>query len=227
MTRSIVLLSGGIDSTVVAHMCKARGTLFRAAYIKHGKKRNERELVTARRLTEKLGVPLDIGDLSQSRAVVFGHAPGDPARGTEAVTVIDGDDTPPAEQNSEKGLSPFSVMLTFGLYYTHVVHGTELAIGLVAHQTKRRPRFREYLDELARIDAVLNPDIEPVSVASPLIEMSKGEIIRAGVELDVDFSRTWSCLRWGDHHCGECLHCGQRKAGFVEAGLRDPTEYLA
>jgi len=232
--QSVLLLSGGIDSTVVGHKLKKEGTLYRVLYLKHGKRRNERELLHARRLVRMFGVPLDIGDLSPSRQLIAGYRP-DTDDGSElregvelpVEQVVDGDATPPEQLNSEKGLSPFSIMLTIGLYYTHMVQANEFNIGLVKQQTLRRPRFKEYLTDLGRIDHVLNPEIAPVEISAPLIEMSKGQIIALGTDLGVDFATTWSCLRWGELHCGTCWHCTQRKAGFIEAGISDPTTYEA
>src|ERR1700759_2275588 len=135
--RSVLLLSGGIDSTVVGHKLKKEGTLYRIVYMKHGKRRNERELLHARRLVRMFGVPLDIGDLSPCRQVIAGYRP-DADDGSElregdlpVEQVVDGDATPPDQLNSEKGLSPFSIMLTLGLYYTHMVQADEFNIGLV------------------------------------------------------------------------------------------------
>lgn len=232
--RSVLLLSGGIDSTVVGYMLKKEGALYRVVYLKHGKRRNERELLHARRLVRMFGVPLDIGDLSPSRQLIAGYRP-DQDDGSEmradvelpVERVVDGDTTPHDQLNSEKGLSPFSIMLTIGLYYTHMVEADEFNIGLVKQQTLRRPRFKDYLAELARIDHMLNPEIPPVAIAAPLIAMTKGQIIALGTDLGVDFTTTWSCLRWGELHCGTCEHCIQRKGGFREVGIADPTKYEA
>ena len=67
---------------------------------------------------------------------------------------------------------------------------------------------------------------ENVTLLRPFIALRKEEIAARGGELGVDFSRTWSCYKGGDVHCGKCGTCVERREAFQLAGLNDPTEYL-
>ena len=67
---------------------------------------------------------------------------------------------------------------------------------------------------------------ENVALLRPFIALRKEEIAARGAELGVDFSRTWSCYKGGEIHCGKCGTCVERREAFQLAGLNDPTEYL-
>lgn len=64
-----------------------------------------------------------------------------------------------------------------------------------------------------------------IEVIRPFIAMKKAEIVRLGLDLGVDFSRTWSCYKGGDVHCGKCGTCVERREAFLVAGIKDPTVY--
>ncbi|MBM3856673.1 MAG: hypothetical protein FJ390_01760, partial [Verrucomicrobia bacterium] len=64
-----------------------------------------------------------------------------------------------------------------------------------------------------------------VEILRPFVAMNKGEIVRRGMELGVDYSKTWSCYKGGELHCGLCGTCVERKEAFELAGIADPTEY--
>jgi 7-cyano-7-deazaguanine synthase len=66
---------------------------------------------------------------------------------------------------------------------------------------------------------------EGVSILSPFLNLNKGEIVRLGADLGVDYARTWSCYCGQELHCGKCGTCVERKEAFVQAGVCDPTEY--
>lgn len=227
--KGLVLLSGGLDSMVLAHSVAAEGALGRTLFIRHGKRRNSPELRAARTLAASLGVPLDVADLSGIRKVSTGYHPELPMNLDEEPpmsNVIDGDGIPTESLMVKKGLSPFSVMLTAALYYAHVVDASSLYIGLIGLQSAERPGFKSYLDNLSVLDLQLNPRLPRVTIHAPFIDLEKTEVVRLGQKLNVPFAQSWSCLRWGDTHCGTCAHCKQRKEAFAEAAVKDPTKYL-
>ena len=67
---------------------------------------------------------------------------------------------------------------------------------------------------------------ETVNLLRPFIALRKVDIAARGAELGVDFSRTWSCYKGGETHCGKCGTCVERREAFAVAGISDPTEYL-
>jgi 7-cyano-7-deazaguanine synthase len=66
---------------------------------------------------------------------------------------------------------------------------------------------------------------EAVSILSPFLNLNKGEIVRLGTSLGVDYARTWSCYCGQELHCGKCGTCVERREAFVQAGVCDPTKY--
>jgi len=76
-------------------------------------------------------------------------------------------------------------------------------------------------------DAIRLGTYAEVDLLRPFISMTKAEIAGRGHELNVDFSKTWSCYVGGDIHCGECGTCVERREAFVLSGVPDPTAYLS
>jgi len=81
----------------------------------------------------------------------------------------------------------------------------------------------EFLSKINEITALNRRN--RITVEAPLIDKSKGEIIKMGLELGVDFSRTWTCYEGKDLACGECTACALRLKGFIDVGIRDPLSY--
>lgn len=85
-----------------------------------------------------------------------------------------------------------------------------------------RAKFFDAMNEAIRLGT--KPETE-VKILTPIIDMTKAEIIKRGTELDVPFELTWSCYKNSDLACGECESCILRLKGFAEAGYRDPIKY--
>ena len=83
-----------------------------------------------------------------------------------------------------------------------------------------RPEFVEKMNELLQV-----AHLEPVKLQAPFVNLHKYEIVRIGHRLGVDYSKTWSCYKGGEKHCGKCPTCIDRKLAFSRAGVADPTEY--
>jgi 7-cyano-7-deazaguanine synthase len=212
---------------VMAHGLAREGTRLRGLFLKHGRGRNRHELVASKHLAEMLQLPIDVMDLDGARAIHGAFRPGQPVpEGAGPLTqVVDADETPREERLMRKGLSPFSVMITIALYYTHVVDGEALSIGLIKDQSGAGPRLEEYLSGLADLDHLFNPRLPRVDIRAPQIHMTKADVLSRGLELGTPLERSWSCLFGGQVHCGRCSHCVARKAGYREIGHPDPTRY--
>ena len=83
-----------------------------------------------------------------------------------------------------------------------------------------RPEFVDAFDKTAQAGT-----FNGVRLLSPYCNMTKGQIAARGKELGIDYSKTWSCYRGGDKHCGKCGTCVERKEALSDAGIDDPTEY--
>ena len=223
-----MLISGGPDSAVMAYTLAKESQDLRFIFLRHGRLRNTMELKASRIIARNLDIPLDVADLTGIRKVYAGYRRGeemDLDAEPPVANVIDDDSVPFEELMFQKGLSPFSIMITLALYYTHVVDGIELYIGLIKSQTDMRPRTKEYLEKLSELNMILNPTLPKVVIHAPQIEMSKADVIASGLEMGVPFVDTWSCLYAGEMHCGTCQHCTQRKDAFRELGVEDPVRY--
>jgi 7-cyano-7-deazaguanine synthase len=85
----------------------------------------------------------------------------------------------------------------------------------------------EFIDQMSQAIATGNQGFAPSGfhIAAPFIDMSKDEICALGHAIGVDYSKTWSCYKGGEKHCGTCGTCTERKEAFLLAGVEDPTEY--
>jgi 7-cyano-7-deazaguanine synthase len=221
MSRSVVLLSGGLDSTTALAIARARGDECHTLAFDYGQ-RHRAELVAARRVSASLGafahreMRVSLGDLGGSAltdkriAVPERGGPGIP------VTYV------PARN---------TVFLSLGLALAEVVEADNIVIGVNAIDYSNypdcRPEFIAAFQALARLATKRGVEGGTLTIDAPLISMSKADIIRRGGELGVDYSLTVSCYQADEQgrSCGRCDSCRLRQEGFVAAGVSDPTRY--
>lgn len=221
--KAVVLLSGGLDSATVLAIAKAEGRACYALSFAYGQ-RHGIELDAARRVAGSLGVdehvvfPMDLrlfggsaltGDIDVPKDVA--GAPGIP------VTYV------PARN---------TIFLSLALGYAEAREAQEIWIGVNAIDFSGYPDCRpEFLDAFQRV--ILTGTRSGVEhgeprLISPLVTMSKADIIRRGTELGVDYSLTHSCYDpdASGFACGHCDSCILRRRGFEEAGVADPTRHV-
>jgi 7-cyano-7-deazaguanine synthase len=219
----VAVVSGGVDSTVLAHHLRAEGWALRLLSFDYGQ-RHAVELDFARRLAAGLGARHDVVDLSSVGRLLGGSALTD-----DAVDVPEGHYT----DESMKA----TVVANRNAIFVNVAVGVAVADGADAvaigiHAGDHavypdcRPEFVDAADYLAR---VANEGFLPDGFAllAPFVHRSKADIVRLGAELGVDFGETWSCYKGGDVHCGACGTCVERREAFSLAGVPDPTKYEA
>ena len=217
-SRSIVLLSGGIDSTTAFYQALDEVKVVMAISFDYGQ-RHRVELDYANATAVRENVAHRIVDMTSIGRLLKGSALSDP----DNVEVPDGHY---AEETMKATIVPNrnTIMLSMAV---------GAAIGIGAGQVWAamhagdhpiypdcRPQFINKLNDLIPIATE-----SAVIVVAPFIHMTKQEIIRKGFRLGVDFSATWSCYKGGDIHCGRCGTCVERAEAFFLAGVRDPTQY--
>jgi 7-cyano-7-deazaguanine synthase len=226
--RAVVLLSGGVDSSTTLAIAKSEGFAIHALSFRYGQ-RHEVELQAAQRIASALGVDkhviIDIDLRSFGGSALTGDIDVPKGRSTEdmasgiPVTYV------PARN---------TIFLSFALACAEVVGAQDVFIGVNALDYSGypdcRPEFIAAFERLANL--ATKAGVEGTArfvVHAPLITMSKREIIRAGIDLGVDYSLTLSCYDPSPkgEACGECDSCLLRRKGFLEAGLPDPTKYRA
>jgi 7-cyano-7-deazaguanine synthase len=219
--RAIVLLSGGLDSTTVLAMARAQGYECRTLAVSYGQ-RHSVELTAARALSGLLGavehrqMHVDLADIGGSALTDARIAvPEAPTSGIPVTYV-------PARN---------TLLLALALGWAEVLEAGDIFIGVNAVDYSGypdcRPEFIAAFGELSRLATRAGVQGAPLRIQSPLIHLSKAEIIRTGTALGVDYSRTVSCYQANAQlqACGRCDSCRLRREGFAAAGIPDPTRY--
>lgn len=217
ISHVVVLFSGGLDSTVLLADQLALGRKVTALSCDYGSRHNERELAAAESLCKfygvrQLKVSLDfIGKLYKSSLLVGGG------------------EIPKADYDAEsmaQTVVPFrnGVMLSAAAGLAESIGADAVAIAAHSGDHNIYPDCRsEFLHAMGE-SIRLGTDTQ-VTLLRPFAEVSKTDIVRRGVELNVDFSKTWSCYVGGEVHCGQCGTCRERRDAFRKAGVEDPTVY--
>jgi 7-cyano-7-deazaguanine synthase len=226
--RAVVLLSGGLDSSTTLAIAKSEGFDIHALSFRYGQ-RHEVELRAARRIASALGIDkhiiIDIdlrnfggSALTSDIDVPKGRSSEDMAAGIPVTYV-------PARN---------TIFLSFALAWAEVLGAQDVFLGVNALDYSGypdcRPEFIAAFEHLANL--ATKAGVEGTArfvVHAPLIQMSKAQIIRTGVDLGLDYSLTLSCYDPSPEGeaCGDCDSCLLRRKGFADAGLSDPTTYRA
>ena len=225
MKHAVVLLSGGIDSTTTLAIAIAQGYATYVLSFDYGQ-RHSLELEAARRVAKSLGA-------KEHRTVKIDNG----IFGGSALT--DNVDVP--KGRSEKEITagvPITyvparntVFLSYALAWAEVLGTFDIFIGINALDYSGypdcRPEFITAFENLANLATKSGVEGQRFRIHAPLISVSKGEIIRCGTELGVDFSLTHSCYdpTADGRACGRCDSCQIRRKGFREARLQDPIAY--
>ena len=220
-SKAIVLVSGGLDSATCLALASQQGYACYALSFDYGQ-RSRSELNAARRVAEAAGVK-DHKLVSLGLDALGGSALTDtsiavPEGGTEGIPVT----YVPARN---------TVFLSYGLAWAEVLDAYALFIGVNSLDYSGYPDCRpEFIEAYARMmNLATKKGVEggEISLQTPLIHLSKAEIIKTGIRLGVDYSLTVSCYQADEDGaaCGVCDSCLLRKAGFRDAGVEDPTRY--
>jgi 7-cyano-7-deazaguanine synthase len=222
-TRAVVLVSGGLDSATTLAMARSQGLQCHALSVDYGQ-RHRAELDAAARVAMALGavehrvIRVDLGGIGGSALTDASIAvPESPQNGIPITYV-------PARN---------TVMLALALGWAEVLGADSIWIGVNAVDYSGYPDCRpEFVSAFERVaNLATRSGVEGTanfSVSAPLIDLSKAQIIRRGLDLGVDFAATVSCYQAdGDGRaCGHCDACRLRREGFNAAGVADPTRYF-
>lgn len=205
--KAVVLLSGGLDSTTVLYDARARGYDCHCLIFDYGQ-RHKKEIQCAERIARQLGCPYEIIRivLPWDASSLVGAKKAVPVRGLRAAT---------GRLPSTYVPGRNTLFISFALSYAETVGAGTIFIGANAVDYSGYPDCRpRYYAALNRVFAELGTG---VAIKTPLIHLSKAQIIRRGNRLGVPYDRTWSCYQGGEKPCGVCDSCRFRDKGFAGA----------
>ena len=215
MKDSILILSGGVDSTTLLYDYHERIAL--AVTFDYGSKHNAREIPFARLHCQRLGIEHLVIPL----AFMAQYFSSSLLLGGEAIP-----EGHYAEENMKSTVVPFrnGIMLSVavGLAESRGLKHVMMANHAGDHTIYPdcRPEFVDAFSEAARTGT-----FPGITLVSPYTHLTKGQIAARGRQLGIDYSETWSCYKGGVIHCGRCGTCVERHEAMLEAGIDDPTEY--
>ncbi|MFC1552324.1 7-cyano-7-deazaguanine synthase QueC [Candidatus Latescibacterota bacterium] len=223
--KAVVLLSGGIDSTTTLAIAKHEDFEPCAMSFHYGQ-RHVRELESARRVCESMGIACRI-ELNIDLRSIGGSALTDTIDVPKGRTEDDITGEIPVTYVPARN----TIFLSYALGWAEVLGAHDIYIGVNAVDFSGypdcRPEFIEAFEQLANLATKTGVEGGRITIHTPLIHLTKGETIRTGAELGVDYSLTSSCYDPTPEGlaCGKCDSCTLRLKGFSEAGYPDPIRY--
>lgn len=224
--KAVLLLSGGLDSTTTLAMARAEGFLVYAMSFAYGQK-HAHEIEAAKKVAKHFGV-------AEHRVVTIDLA----AFGASALTqknILVPKDRSDAQMGEGIPITYVparnTIFLSYALAWAEVLGANDIFIGVNAVDYSGypdcRPEFIEAFERMANLATKAGADGNKLTLHTPLIALTKAEIIRRGIALGVDYGATTSCYdpTPDGASCGHCDSCALRKKGFAEAGVADPTRY--
>jgi 7-cyano-7-deazaguanine synthase len=224
---AVVLLSGGMDSATTAAIALEQGFDVHALSFSYGQ-RHAAELRAARRVAERLGVTrhlvleIDLRAIGGSALTDQLEVPKD----TPLERI--GQQIPPTYVPARN-----TIFLSFALALAEVIGASDIFIGANAMDFSGypdcRPEYFKAFQRMAKLATKAGVEGGRITIHTPLIRLSKREIIQQGLSLGVDYSVTLTCYDPDEDGaaCGRCEACTLRLKGFREAGLEDPARYQA
>ena len=221
MKKAVVLVSGGLDSATTLALAQEQGYACYALSFDYGQ-RHRCELAAAEKVAQAADVVehkviiLNLNDIGGSALTdTTIPVPSQPTQGIPVTYV-------PARN---------TVFLSLALAWAEVLAADAIFIGVNAVDYSGypdcRPEFIEAFVKLAKLATKVGVEGHPIGIETPLIHLSKAEIIQQGLRLGVDYANTISCYDPDEagRACGRCDSCRLRAAGFKDAGVADPTRY--
>lgn len=219
---AVILVSGGMDSCVTAAIANQESESLAFLHISYGQRTENRERKAFNDIAEFYGVEKRLDISIEHLAKIGGSSLTD-----KDIAVTEAD-----LQSKEIPASyvPFrnANMLSIATSWAEVLGAGAIYIGAVAEDSSGYPDCRPVFYEAFQkaIDAGTKPETH-IQIRTPIIHLSKAEIVKKGIELNAPLHLSWSCYRNEDLACGTCDSCALRLRGFEQAGVKDPIPYIA
>ena len=217
---SVVLVSGGMDSCVTAAIAGGENSELAFLHVSYGQLTEARERKAFNDIADfyKVETRLDIS--IEHLAKIGGSSLTD-----ENIAVAEAD---LESKEIPTSYVPFrnANMLSIAVSWAEVIDANSIYIGAVAEDSSGYPDCRpEFYEAFQKVIDTGTKHETRIEIRSPLIHLSKAEIVKRGIELNAPLHLTWSCYRSEDFACGTCDSCALRLRGFAQAGKTDPIRY--
>jgi 7-cyano-7-deazaguanine synthase len=215
-----VLVSGGMDSCVTAAIARRENTELAFLHVNYGQRTEERERRAFNEIADFFGVEKRLDISIEYLARIGGSSLTD-----RSIEVTDAD---LGSKEVPTSYVPFrnANLLAIATSWAEVLGAERIYIGSVAEDSSGYPDCRRvFFDAFEKtIESGTKPGAA-ISIVTPIIDLTKADIVRKGVELSAPLRLTWSCYRRNDVACGTCDSCALRLRGFARAGVDDPLPY--
>lgn len=222
--KAVCLLSGGLDSSVALAVAKSRGFAPYALSFDYGQ-RHARELKAAKRIAKQLKTKHHL-ILKAPLTKIGGSALTDKMTVPKKRKIKEISHGIPSTYVPARN----TIFLSLALGYAEVIGAQDIFFGAnildYSGYPDCRPQYVRAFEKMARLGTKAGVEGKKIKIHTPLIKLTKAQIIKLGVKLGVDFSLTHSCYdpQKNGIPCGECDSCVLREKGFREAGMRDPAQ---
>lgn len=214
--KLVVICSGGMDSVTLLHKANKEHEVLGVLSFDYGQ-RHKKELIAAAENAALLGLEHHIVDLQNIKPFLKGSAL------TDEIDVPEGHYE---ENNMKLTVVPNRNMIMLSIATAYAISKGAERVAYGAHSGDHtiypdcRPEFIFAMNEVMKVC-----DFKPIHLYVPFMEMNKVSILKEGLELGVDYSKTWTCYKGGDKACGVCGSCQERLEAFKENNIEDPLEY--
>ncbi|MER3632586.1 MAG: 7-cyano-7-deazaguanine synthase QueC [Blastocatellia bacterium] len=217
---AVILVSGGMDSCVTAAIAAREADDLAFLHVSYGQRTEERERKAFNDIADHYGVEKRLDVSIEYLATIGGSSLTD-----DRISVSDANLT---SKEIPTSYVPFrnANMLSIATSWAEVIGAGAIYIGAVAEDSSGYPDCRPefYRAFQSAIDTGTKPDTR-IEIRTPIIDLTKAEIVKRGCELNAPLHLTWSCYRSEDLACGKCDSCALRLRGFARAGVTDPIVY--
>lgn len=218
--KAVVVYSGGMDSFTVLHQAIAAGKEVYALSFNYGQ-RHSKELDVAASVCRDLNIPHKVVDITAMNSLMAGSS----------LTSDSQEDIPEGhyEEDSMKSTvvpNRNMILLSMAIAYAVSLEAPSVYYGAHAGDHHIYPDCRpEFVHAMNAVSQIAN--YQAVEIVTPFLNNSKGEILAAGLAMQLDYSQTWTCYNGRQHACGVCGACNERLEAFAAQGMQDPLTYEA
>lgn len=218
---AVCLVSGGMDSCVTAAIAREENDELAFLHVSYGQRTEARELRAFAEIAEHYQVRKRLAISIEHLARIGGSSLTD-----ETMPVTEAD---LAAQGIPTSYVPFrnAHLLAIAVSWAEVIKAQSIYIGAVAEDSSGYPDCRpEFYEAFERVAEVGTRPETVIKMRTPVIALSKSEIVQRGIELDAPLALTWSCYQESEVACGHCDSCALRLRAFRQVGITDPISYV-